>query len=189
MSEIKIYCPLKLYFFPECSERDFPEIEDIDEQYVWDEAELKESHGVWLEPLRKLVDGIAADLKEGLSFTDEPEDDRYHNIKDSLEGNSLELKMEGGQAWLEANYRLKKEIAPEDIVLLKEYAAEQFILFDGLHLGGRRTVPCSGGIFGAATDAADYYSGPNFYDVEENRLLLERELPDAGSIQMNPISY
>lgn len=85
-------------------------------------------------------------------------------------------------------YELKEEMEPSDLKLLKEYAAEQFILFDCYELIAGRTTPYQGGIFGVAVDAADYYSGPNYYDIEGNHLRSEQELSDADSIQIGPIS-
>lgn len=182
------YCPLKLYFFPNCTEKDFSEIEDLDEQYVWDEVELKEWHSAWQAPLYRLMNDIEGSGGKTLAFIDEPMDARYDRFKDIISGNTLSLKVVGDQAWLAVDYKFKKAIAPEDIPLLKEYAAEQFIIFDSFYFGGRGVVPCQSGIFAVTANAADYYSGPNSYNLEENHLLSEQEMPDGGEMQISPLS-
>lgn len=93
MNEIKVYCPLKLYYFPGCSEKEFAEMNDVDEQYVWDEVELKNGHNVWSGPLQGVIDRIADSMHAGLSFIDEPDHMRYNNIKNKISGNSLELTL------------------------------------------------------------------------------------------------
>jgi len=167
-----VYCPVEIYFFAGYNEKEFNYLYlDDDDIDVKEAAKLESGQSAWADTMKDFCVHAKPHMS-GIKFNDE----RYKDIESRVIDYDLGIEIRENHVWLSVKYTLDGQEEP-DMALLKEYAAKQLIVlaFEASPWGIDYR---DDGVFVMKLCPADYYYGPNQYDIEGNHLLQRHELPE-----------
>jgi hypothetical protein len=170
-ADVVIYCPVETYFFAGYGKKEFDSL-DFDDTDMLEAAKFQNGQSAWLNAIK----AIAAQAEPRLAGI-EVEGTQYEDIASRIIDCKLDAQMHGNRAWFVLRCVFDSRSQSDlDMALLKQYAAEQLLILD-FEISPLSAVSCCGGVFVMKLCPADYYSGPNQYDIEGNKLLFHDELP------------
>lgn len=184
MWEYTLYCPIIPHFFPDTTCGGFAEdVEDADEQYVWDDACIDTGDPQMRAALATLLGSIAEKAQHIRCSNLQYDNESHVKIQQHTHSLTLSYAEKNERPYFSVVCTSDIPLPDEMMPALKEYVASELYIHASDLPGLTKTMAnYDGGVLTFTLDVAPYYESTGYLGVEQNTLLFESELePDSDS--------